>query len=964
MQTVASFSSKLDMVPEKALELLQYMLIEVDGVDAALSDEQCDMLIDAADDASVAESIRNAKLKEQEKEKKAALRAEKKEAAAKRAAAKKKEEEEEEKRKKAEEAEAQRQAALAESGAAETATAAEVESSAAEIVTAEAVAPSPGPVAEPHPEEAEKVKRAVAEIVSAEDFAKKEAADRKRREEKSEHKPSIVIGSAIDHEARTVEILRADGTKVDIPDAEGIGVAEPASEEEEEEESGLLAEAQRRQEEEERRKTKESKPLPQPDPAVVAEVIRRAKEVKQGRARREERPVRATKSEKQDKAIRTERDTAEVREPVRRATATGKTARKRQKKVERARLEETMRRQAALAVREYEAGGLGPKKKRRRRSREDGTDMADMAEAPEIIEVSGKITVESLAEAMDVSVNELILELMDHDILATKNQTLDIDLVRKLAEPRGFEVKAVIPEEVAILAEEEDDPASLRPRSPVVTVMGHVDHGKTTFLDAVRSSKVAEGEAGGITQHIAAYDVPVRDGRVVFLDTPGHEAFTQMRARGARATDIVVLVVAADDGVMPQTIEAIDHAKAAEVPIVVAVNKCDKPDAQPDRIRQELTRFDLVDEAWGGKTTIRNISAKTGEGVDEFLEVLLIEAEMLELKANPNKRARGIVIESEISKSLGPVAWVLVQNGTLHPGDVFLAGESWGRVRTLTNSRGENVSEASPATPVVVTGFSAPPDAGTLFVTLEDERVARNIAEQRTELNKQKQGSPARHVTLEDFHERLLAGEKQQLNVVFKADVQGSVDVLESSLVRLGNDEVSVSMVHSGIGSINESDVLLASASDAVVIGFNVTASGRVKKLAETEGVDIRTYRIIYEVISDVKAALEGMLAPEKREQVTGHADIRAVFRSSAVGNVAGCHVTDGEIGRGAKARLLRDGQVLFDGKIGTLRREKDDVRSVVAGLDCGIKLDNWEDVREGDVIEAYRIEEIAKVLA
>jgi len=495
-------------------------------------------------------------------------------------------------------------------------------------------------------------------------------------------------------------------------------------------------------------------------------------------------------------------------------------------------------------------------------------------------------------------------------------------------------------------------------------VMGHVDHGKTTLLDAVRSANVAESEAGGITQHIAAYDVPIKEGRVVFLDTPGHEAFTHMRARGAKITDVVVLVVAADDGVMPQTIEAIDHAKAAEVPIVVAINKCDKPDAQPDRIRQELTHYGLLDQQWGGKTVMHNISAKSKQGVDELMELLWLEAELLELKANPNKRARGAVIESEITRGMGPVAWVLVQNGTLRVGDVFLAGESYGRVRTLINARGEHIQEAGPSSPVVVTGFNAPPEAGTSFVVVKEERIARAIAEKRAELSKQKQGAVVRHITLEDFHERMMAGEKKQLNIVLKADVQGSVDVLQDSLAKLGNDNVQIAFVHAGVGGINESDVMLASASDAVIIGFHVTAGAKVKKIAEQEGVDIRTYRVIYEATADVHAALEGMLAPEMRETIAGHAEIREVFRSSALGNIAGCYVTDGEVFRAAPARLLRDNVVVYEGKLQSLRRQKDDVRVVATGLECGIKLENFDDIKVGDVIEVFRVESVAQVLA
>ena len=947
MQTIASLAKRLDMNEEKALEALRYMLFEVDSVAAVISDEECDLLIEYDEDDSVAERVRDAKLKERKKQEEAAKKAEQKRKgeAKKRAAEKAKQEA------------AEREAAEAARLVAEAAAAAgEPAAAAAEGAAAVAEAAPAAAVEAP-------VKAA----------AKKKYAEILPEQEKEKPKgPVIVIGSAIEHEERTVEVLRADGTRLDIPEAEAIGLEqEPVVEEEEEEESGLLAEAQRRQEEEEKRRAKAAaRPLPQPDPAVVAEVIRKAAERNLKQPKKEQaKPVKLQKLEKQQRAekllqVRPEEEVVRQRK----TGATGKTARKRMKRAEKERAEEILRRDAAIAVREYQSGGMAggaaPRRHKRKRVHEGEAAVAQDVETPEILEVENRMTVEDLAQAMDVPVNDIILDLMDHNVLATKNHALGMDMIRQMAEARGFEVRTVIPEEESVLSEEPDNPEDLAPRAPVITVMGHVDHGKTTLLDAVRSANVAEGEAGGITQHIAAYDVPIKNGRVVFLDTPGHEAFTQMRARGSKATDIVVLVVAADDGVMPQTIEAIDHARAAEVPIVVAINKCDKPDAQPDRIRQELTQFNLVDEQWGGKTIIKNISAKTKQGVDELMELLLLEAELLELQANPKKRAQGVIVESEITRGMGPVAWVLVQNGTLRVGDFFLAGETHGRVRTLQNSRGEHVQEAAPATPVVVTGFSEPPEAGTSFNVVTDERVARAIAERRMELSKQRLGPAAKHITLEDFHAQLMAGEKNELRVVLKADVQGSVDVLSTSLAKLGNEEVRVDLVHGGVGGINESDVLLASASDAVIIGFHVIANAKVKKLAEHEGVDIRTYRVIYEAIADVKAALEGMLAPESKETVTGHVEIRQIFRSSTFGNVAGCYVLDGEVARGAQVRLTRDDQIIYTGRIGTLRRGKEDARSVTAGLECGIKLENYEDIKEGDVIEAFKIEQVAKALA
>lgn len=936
MQTVSSLADRLDVQPEWAIERLRYMFIDVDDVESVIGDEACDLLIEVADDPAVAERVREQKLKEIEKEKKKKEKlrqaAKKSAETRKKAAAKKKV------------TAAKKKAAAAKVPADGDTEAEDGEAAAEDAFAATETEEGVQPVVEIiRGEAADAV--VSGEVVSAgEQKAKaKKKTESPAKPEAEEKGPSIVIGAAVEKAEPAVEVVRADGTHVEAKELE-LEEAEEATEVEEEDASPVLAEAERRQEEEEARRAKAAaRPAVKPDPAVVAEVQRKAAERLQ--------KLQAQRAVDQRKG------------------GTGKTARKRQKRAEKMRNEENLRRDAAAAVRVYAGGGLagpGARKRKRKKGRDEGADMDVIEEVavPKTIEVEDGVTVEELAARMEVSVNDIILDLMDLDVMATKNQSLGIDLVRKIAEPKGFEVQSIIPEEDTVLADEPDDPSDLKPRAPVITVMGHVDHGKTTFLDRVRAANVAEGEAGGITQHIAAYDVRIADKRVVFLDTPGHEAFTQMRSRGAQATDIVVLVVAADDGVMPQTIEAIDHAKAAEVPIVVAVNKIDKPDAQPDRIRQELTRFELLDEAWGGKTIIRNISAKTGDGIEELLELLSLQAELLELKANPDRRARGVIIESEISRGQGPVAWVLVQKGTLRVGDVFLAGETFGRVRSIHNSRGESITEAGPATPVVVTGFSAPPDAGDPFAAVEDERAARAIAEKRTDLAKQKQGRAVRRVTLEDFHEQMMAGEKNVLNVLVKADVQGSVDVLESSLVKVGNQEVEVKLVHTGVGGINESDVLLASASDAVIIGFHVGASPRAQKLAEQEGVDIRTYRVIYEAIEDVRLALEGMLTPESKEVVTGHVEIRQVFRSSSFGNIAGCYVLDGEVQRGSLARLMRDDTIVYEGRVATLRREKDDARTVSTGYECGIKLDSYEDIKPGDIIETYRVESVAKTLA
>ncbi len=759
------------------------------------------------------------------------------------------------------------------------------------------------------------------------------------------------------------------------------------------ENEGALAAAERQHEEIERRKAARKKeghreekkderpPVAVPDPDVVARVIAMDQKRKAQRAAQQApQPQRSTSSApggapsapggSKYKTTTTISFTAgdergERSGPRGEKRGAGKTAKQKQKKAERLRLvEDNIRREAAAAVKEYQSGASagGVKKRRRKRRDEDGGGEHESMSAG-TIQVEENITVERLATMMDISVSEIILELMELNILATKNQTLDLDLVRQLADSRGFDVEISIPEEEQIFTEEPDRPEDLMRRNPVVTVMGHVDHGKTTLLDKVRTANVAAGEAGGITQHIAAYQVELPSGGVTFLDTPGHEAFTQMRARGAHITDVVVLVVAANDGVKPQTIEAIDHAKAAEVPIVVAINKCDLGNAQPDRVRQELTQYGLLDEQWGGKTVMKDISAKMGIGVDDLMELLAIQSEMLDLKANPTKRAKGAIIESEITIGQGPVAWVLVQNGTLRVGDAFLAGTTYGRVRSMTNSKGDEIQSAGPSTPVVVTGFNSPPDAGDVFIVTQEERLARSIAEKRGAAQRLKKGPAVKHMTLEDFHARVAGSEQKTLQVIVKGDVQGSVDVLLTSLAKLGNEEVKVMVVHSGVGAVNESDVLLASASDAVVIGFHVIANAKVKKLAEQEGVDIRSYRIIYEMLEEIRSALEGLLTPDKKEVVTGHVEVRRIFHSSALGNIAGCYVQDGEVTRGVSARLIRDGVIIYQGRIDSLRREKDDARSVLTGFECGLKLERYDDIQVGDIVEVFKIEQVAKVL-
>jgi len=576
------------------------------------------------------------------------------------------------------------------------------------------------------------------------------------------------------------------------------------------------------------------------------------------------------------------------------------------------------------------------------------------------------ITVGDLAHKMSVKAAEVIKVLMKLGTMATINQVLDQDSAMVLVEEMGHVAqRAKLDEPDAFLAEEQRGGGQVvqEPRAPVVTVMGHVDHGKTSLLDYVRRTRVASGEAGGITQHIGAYHVDTPKGTVTFLDTPGHEAFTAMRARGAKVTDIVVLVVAADDGVMPQTIEAIHHAKAARVPIVVALNKIDKPEANPDRIKQELSSQEVVPEEWGGDTMFVEVSAKTGQGIDSLLERVLLQAEVLELKAPRETFAKGIVIESRLDKGRGPVATVLVQSGTLKRGDVMLAGAVFGRVRALVDEAGHTIDHAGPSIPVEVLGLSDVPVAGAEVIVLGDERKAREIALFRQGKFRDVKLAKQQATKLENMFEQMGDGQAKILSLIIKADVQGSYEGLSNALAKLSTDEVKVNIVHSGVGGISESDVNLALASKAVIIGFNTRADSAARKLAEANGVDIRYYNVIYEAVDEVKAALSGMLAPEKKENVQGLVEIRQTFKISRVGTVAGCYVTEGLIRRNSRVRLLRDNVVIHDGELASLKRFKDDAREVKAGFECGLSLKNYDDIKVGDQVEAYEVVEVARTL-
>ena len=579
----------------------------------------------------------------------------------------------------------------------------------------------------------------------------------------------------------------------------------------------------------------------------------------------------------------------------------------------------------------------------------------------ELIKVPESVTVGELASAMRRKSGEVIKALLELGVMATLNEVLDPTAARLVADKFHFDLE-VRSLEGEVLEEEEADPTQRHPRPPVVTVMGHVDHGKTSLLDAIRTTKVAEREFGGITQHIGAYQVDTTHGKVTFLDTPGHEAFTAMRARGAQATDIVILVVAADDGVMPQTVEAVNHAKAANVPILVAVNKIDKPGADSDRVKRELSNLGLVPEEWGGQTIFVHTSAKRGDGIAQLLEMTALQAEVLELRANPSRAARGVIVEGRLDRGRGPVATALVQSGTLREGDAVVVGSHSGRVRAMFNDRGKKVNEAGPSDPVEVLGLSGVPQAGDAFLVVADERKARQIATVRTERDRLK-GKGVARVTLEDLHKQIEAGEVKELRLVLKADVQGSVEALTESLERLSTDEVRLKVIHGSVGTVNESDVMLASASNAIVLGFNVKADAKAAAQAQVAGVDLRNYNVIYDAINDVRAALSGMLAPEIRETLVGRAQVRQLFPISKIGTIFGSSVTEGKIVRGAHVRVKRGDTVLGESTVTSLKRFKDDVREVLQGLECGIGVEGIRGMQPGDIIEAFTTEEVARTL-
>lgn len=602
--------------------------------------------------------------------------------------------------------------------------------------------------------------------------------------------------------------------------------------------------------------------------------------------------------------------------------------------------------------------------KRDQHRQKSAEELAQQEQESKVLKVTEFVTVSEVATMMDVPVTKVISACMALGMMVTMNQRLDAETLSIVADEFGYEVEFVTADLEEAIEEEQDAPEDLEKRAPIVTVMGHVDHGKTSLLDYIRKENVIAGESGGITQHIGAYGVQLENGeKIAFLDTPGHEAFTAMRARGAQVTDVAIIVIAADDDVMPQTKEAISHAQAAGVPMIFAINKVDLPTANPDKIKEALANMNLLVEDWGGKIQSQDISAKKGMGIKELLEKVLLEAELLDLKANPNKKATGTVVEAFLDKGRGYVSTVLIQSGTLKIGDYVLAGTTSGKIKAMHDERGNQKQEAGPSTPVSILGLDGAPQAGDKFVVMEDEREAKDIAVKRTQLQREQNVRTQRHITLDEIGRRIALGDFKELNIILKGDVDGSVEALTDSFQKLSTEEIQVNIIHKGVGAITESDVLLASASDAIVIGFNVRPAGNAKQVAEKEEIDIRTYSIIYDAINDLKDAMEGMLSPEMKEEVTGNAEIRETFKISKIGTIAGCMVTDGKIFRNSRIRLIRDGVVIYTGELASLKRYKDDVREVSKGYECGLQVKNYNDIREGDVVEAFQEVAVKKKL-
>ncbi|WP_234571849.1 translation initiation factor IF-2 [Rhodohalobacter sp. 614A] len=821
--------------------------------------------------------------------------------------------------------------------------------------------PEEDPVPEPSLEPQEE------EVVEAAPEEEEEISD---EEEDEIDEPAPVEAQEQEDEAEELE----EADEVDEPD-----------EEEEEDEEEVTAEAEEDSDEDvEDDEVEDDEDEEEPEAKKEDSQEDEEEEVVRGRANklsgtkvlgkvefsRENRKKKKTRKRRKDRLDRDEDYTRkDKKQPKKDDTAdkssskkTKKKKSRRSSKVDDEDVEKKMR-ETLQRIKEGDTVGSRRQKRRRQRKEEREEERAHQEELEELeestLEVTEFITVSDLADLMGVKPNDVITTCMSLGTMVSINQRLDAATIELVAAEYDFDVEFVDAEEM--IEEEfeliEDDPEDLEPRSPIITVMGHVDHGKTSLLDYIRKAKVAAGEAGGITQHVGAYEVETESGKkITFLDTPGHEAFTAMRSRGAQATDIVILVVAADDAVMPQTIEAINHAKAAGVSIVVAINKMDKEGANPDKIKNQLSEHGVIVEEYGGNNQVAEVSAHTGEGIDELLEKVLIEAELMELKANPNRLAQGVVLESRIDKGKGTVANILIQTGTLKIGDPFVAGPVFGRVRAMEDERGTRLNSAGPSTPVQLTGFDDTPQAGDRLIVSSDEKTAKEIANQRQQIRREQSLRKVKHLTLDDLSRRMALGEVSELNIIIKADVDGSIEALSGALQKLGTEEVSVNIIHTGSGAITESDVLLASASDAIIIGFQVRPTSSARKLAEAESIDIRLFSVIYDAVDEVHDALEGMLSPEIKEEMKGLVTVREVFRISRVGTIAGCYVNEGKVNRNNPIRIIRDGVVIYDGEIDSLKRFKEDVKEVQSGYECGISIEGFNDIKVGDEFESYEV--------
>jgi len=819
-------------------------------------------------------------------------------------------------------------------------------------------------------EEVEKEKEKEKKRAEAEKAASEEESDAKPEESKEKEEPPVEkTEEEVDDEED--EEIDSDEEDEDEEDEDDIEESDDDEEEDEDSDKDLEEEYDEDEDQEEEDESDEE------DEEIIRgrsnKKLTGTKVVGKVEFSKEPRKKRKTRKRKKD---RKEDDTADAKKQTKPAKEEkpSKKSKKSKKKGRRSKVdEEDVEKKMRETMQKMQSGGtVGSKRQKRRRERKEEREeeRAMQEEMEELesqtIEVAEFITVSDLADELDVKPTDVITTCMNLGMMVSINQRLDASTIELVAAEYDFEVDFVdaeemIEEEIEV---EEDDPEDLEPRAPIITVMGHVDHGKTSLLDYIRKAKVAAGEAGGITQHVGAYEVKTDDDkRITFLDTPGHEAFTAMRSRGAQATDIVILVVAADDAVMPQTIEAINHAKAAGVSIVVAINKMDKDGANPEKIKQQLSEHGVIVEEYGGTNQVALVSAETGDGIDDLLEKVLIEAELLELKANPDRLAQGIVLESRIDKGKGTVANILVQNGTLKVGDPFVAGPVFGRVRAMENEHGTRLQEAGPSSPVQLIGFDGTPQAGDRLIVPKDEKTAKEVANQRQQIRREQSLRRVKHMTLDDLSRRMALGEVSELNIIIKADVDGSIEALSGALQKLSTEEVSVNIIHTGSGAITESDVLLASASDGIIIGFQVRPSAGARKLAETESIDIRLFSVIYDAVDEVHDALEGMLSPDISEEMKAMVTVREVFKVSKVGTIAGCYVTEGKLNRNNPIRIIRDGVVIYDGEVDSLKRFKDDVKEVQAGYECGISIKGFNDIKVGDEFESYEVVEEKRTL-